>query len=238
MPIHPYSTLPLLMKSAIAFLMLLIGMAKPRPMLPPVEEAIQVFMPMTSPWMFTRAPPELPLLIEASVWMKSLIFPSGPPERLTALTMPAVTEDTRPRGLPIAMAQSPTRTVEESPRAWRRRCLGVGLEFNEGDVLAIVLADEGSLIFLLVVRDDGDLAGRARDMVVREHVDGLAVLLDDDAGAQALLGIGLRGCPEPSSGGVLKKKRQGSWSCGLDLGVCTFSTMLISTIEGWTLSAT
>ncbi len=57
------------MKSSMADLALLIGMAKPTPTLPPVVAAIHVLMPITWPRVLTRAPPELPWLIDASVWM-------------------------------------------------------------------------------------------------------------------------------------------------------------------------
>ena len=52
-------------------------MAKPSPIEPawppcPGSEAIAVLMPMTSPLMSTSAPPELPGLIAASVWIASM----------------------------------------------------------------------------------------------------------------------------------------------------------------------
>jgi len=114
-PSQPYLICPELMKSSKAFLALFMGIAKPSPTDPPEGEAIQVLIPTTSPLIFTRAPPELPWLIAASVWMKSLMFSAGPPVRPTALTMPMVTEDMSPRGLPTAIAQSPTLTESESP---------------------------------------------------------------------------------------------------------------------------
>ena len=46
-------------------------MLKPTPSLPPPLEAIELLMPMTSPFMLTSGPPELPGLIAASVWRKS-----------------------------------------------------------------------------------------------------------------------------------------------------------------------
>jgi hypothetical protein len=49
----------------------LIGMLKPTPSLPPPFEAMAVLIPITSPFMFTSGPPELPGLIAASVWRKS-----------------------------------------------------------------------------------------------------------------------------------------------------------------------
>ena len=61
-------------------------MAKPTPMLPLCDvrpprlpeatEAIAVLMPTTSPAPSTSAPPELPGLIAASVWMASMTVAS------------------------------------------------------------------------------------------------------------------------------------------------------------------
>ena len=45
------------------------GTAKPMPIEPPVGDMIAVLMPTTSPPMLKSGPPELPRLIEASVWM-------------------------------------------------------------------------------------------------------------------------------------------------------------------------
>jgi hypothetical protein len=47
------------------------GIAKPMPWLPPEREKIAVLMPTSRPAMSTRAPPELPGLMAASVWMKN-----------------------------------------------------------------------------------------------------------------------------------------------------------------------
>ncbi len=78
------------------------GIAKPMPMLPPLPERIAELIPTSSPRRFTSAPPELPGLMEASVWMKSS-YPSGlMPVRPSALTMPAVTVCCSPNGLPMA----------------------------------------------------------------------------------------------------------------------------------------
>ena len=46
------------------------GIAKPIPTEPPVREKIAVLMPIRFPLASTSAPPELPTLIDASVWMK------------------------------------------------------------------------------------------------------------------------------------------------------------------------
>ena len=47
------------------------GMAKPIPLESPVREKIAVLIPTRPPFMSISAPPELPGLIAASVWMKN-----------------------------------------------------------------------------------------------------------------------------------------------------------------------
>ena len=47
------------------------GTAKPMPIEPPEGEMIAVLMPITSPSMLNSGPPELPLLMAASVWRNS-----------------------------------------------------------------------------------------------------------------------------------------------------------------------
>jgi hypothetical protein len=49
----------------------LMGMAKPSPSLPPPRERMEEFTPITSPSALTSGPPELPGLMEASVWIMS-----------------------------------------------------------------------------------------------------------------------------------------------------------------------
>ena len=71
---------------------------------------------MTWPSMLNSGPPELPLLIAASVWMKSSYGPWRI-SRPRADTIPAVTLPPSPNGLPIARTQSPTREASESPNA-------------------------------------------------------------------------------------------------------------------------
>ena len=99
-------------------------------------------MPITRPWMSTSAPPELPGLIAALVWIvfRSVTpFPSGSC-RLSALTMPCVTLDASPSGLPIAIAMSPTSSFEESAKLAGRRLGAVDLD--HGEVVGGELADE------------------------------------------------------------------------------------------------
>src|SRR5260370_14762640 len=57
-------------------------------------------MPITSPSMLTRGPPELPGLMAASVWMKDWNWRFGTMLRPLAETMPAVTGARDPKGLP------------------------------------------------------------------------------------------------------------------------------------------
>jgi hypothetical protein len=106
----------------------LLGMAKPTPMLPLCDcepgtpeatVAIAVLMPMTSPAPLTSAPPELPGLIAASVCRASITVASSWVEpvataRSVALMMPSVTVFDRPSGAPMATATSPTWTSSES----------------------------------------------------------------------------------------------------------------------------
>ncbi len=78
---------------------------------------------MTAPRPSSSGPPELPGLIEASVWsalMYEFLLPVPSPEatgRFLALTMPVVTVLDRPNGAPIAIVASPTATLSESPSA-------------------------------------------------------------------------------------------------------------------------
>ena len=67
-----------------------------------------VLMPIKWPWMSTNAPPELPGLMAASVWMKfsKVLMPKR--LRPNADTMPLVTVWPTPNGLPIASRRSPT----------------------------------------------------------------------------------------------------------------------------------
>ncbi|MYL02409.1 MAG: hypothetical protein F4013_12160 [Gammaproteobacteria bacterium] len=91
------------------------------PMLPPERDRMLEGMPTSSPRMFTSAPPELPGLIDASVWMKSSMGLGAASLRTRgmdlprALTMPEVTVWVSPKGLPMATTKSPTCTASESP---------------------------------------------------------------------------------------------------------------------------
>jgi hypothetical protein len=67
-----------------------------------------VLMPTSAPLVSTSAPPELPKLMAASVWMKSSKVAMPSCSRLVALTMPCVTVCDSPIGSPIASTTSPT----------------------------------------------------------------------------------------------------------------------------------
>ena len=71
-------------------------------------------MPTTAPRLSRSGPPELPGLIDASVWTNSSYGPL-PMKRSLALTIPVVTVWSRPNGLPIAITGSPTWSRSESP---------------------------------------------------------------------------------------------------------------------------
>ena len=66
-PIQPRCTRPRSISCAVTRLTMLAGIAKPMPW--PVA-TMAVLIPITSPRRFTSGPPELPGLIDASVWMK------------------------------------------------------------------------------------------------------------------------------------------------------------------------
>jgi len=85
-------------------------MAKPTPC---ACAMMAVLMPTTSPRSPKSGPPEFPGLIAASVWRKSSYGPAM--TRPLALMIPAVTVPSRPKGLPMATTQSPTRAASESP---------------------------------------------------------------------------------------------------------------------------
>ena len=77
---------------------------------------IAVFIPITSPSRLNRGPPELPWLIDASVWIKSSYL-----VKLISLFLadiiPDVTVPPNPKGFPIATTQSPTLDLSEFPNS-------------------------------------------------------------------------------------------------------------------------
>ena len=93
----------------------LTGTASPRPI-----PATAVLMPTTRPRESASAPPELPGLRAASVWMTSSMIradrrPRAGRLRPRPLTTPAVTLPARPSGLPTATTSEPTTSRSASP---------------------------------------------------------------------------------------------------------------------------
>ncbi len=94
-------------------------MAKPMPSTPVASMFLAitaVLIPTSSPAALISAPPELPSLIAASVWMKFSKVATPSCLRSMALTMPWVTVCCSPKGLPIASTSSPTCSRSERPR--------------------------------------------------------------------------------------------------------------------------
>ena len=112
MPSQPRTTRPLAMSWAMMSLAMLIGIENPMPW--PVD-TMAVLMPTTRPSRFSSGPPELPGLIEASVWMNASYVATPTRVRPVAEMMPAVTVRSSPNGLPMAMAHWPMRSLSESP---------------------------------------------------------------------------------------------------------------------------
>ena len=101
-------------------------------------------------------------------------------ERPVALTTPTVTVCSRPNGLPIAMAHSPTSIRSESPSFAAIRPSSAGIWITARSVVASVPRSSRDL--LLVVEPDRDLVRALDDVEVRQDVP---LLVDDDARADA-----------------------------------------------------
>ena len=93
------------------------GMANPIPADAPLGLYIAVLTPTSLPFASSQGPPEFPGLIDASVWTQPLIGrPATPWTSLpTAETMPCVSVESSPKGLPIAKTDCPTNNSEEEP---------------------------------------------------------------------------------------------------------------------------
>ena len=164
MPISACDTAPVRISSSAMSRASSMGMAKPRPIEPPSpwlwpRLRMAVLMPTTAPVASTSAPPELPGLIAASVWMASMTatvspVPSSRTGRCSALTMPVVTVPARPSGEPMAITLSPTASVRRGADAGDDRVGDVHLE--HGEVGLGVPADDAGGHPGAVVEDRGD----------------------------------------------------------------------------------
>src|SRR5215472_481134 len=116
-------TFPVAMSCPAMLVTVSLGIAKPIPAAAPPScglVAASVGMPITCPARFTRAPPLLPGLMAALVWIALMITAELPwpsdTVRPVAETMPSVTVPVRPSGLPMASTTSPTRTWVDRPK--------------------------------------------------------------------------------------------------------------------------
>jgi hypothetical protein len=116
-PIVPRCTWPNSRRSFTTCWTRLLGTENPMPWYPPLWLKMPVLMPTSSPRVLINAPPELPGLIAASVWMKSSYSEKPTFDRPVALMMPAVTVRLNWNGLPMARTHSPTCSLLESPHA-------------------------------------------------------------------------------------------------------------------------
>ena len=125
-------------------------------------------MPIRLPLLSTSAPPELPGLIAASVWMKSSnrLMPRW--LRPSALTMPCVTVLPKPNGLPIASTTSPTCKPSTVAERDRRQVVAVDLEHGEVGFGIDALDASGHLT--TIGQHDFDVVGAVDHVMVGEHV--------------------------------------------------------------------
>ena len=97
--------------------------------------------------MFTRAPPLLPGLTAASVWINDSILNSpdiSGSERPFALTIPAVMVLLKSYGLPIARTHSPSRRLSELP-------IGITGRFSDS-TLSSAISVTGSVPTILALK--------------------------------------------------------------------------------------
>ena len=125
-------------------------------------------MPSRLPLTSTSAPPELPGLIAASVWMKfsKVLMPSW--LRPSALTMPQVTVWPTPNGLPIASTDVAHLQRVGVAEGDHRQLVELDLEHREVGVG--VGADHLACARAAVVERDLDVVGALDHVVVGEEV--------------------------------------------------------------------
>ena len=157
--------------------------------LPPV--AIWELIPITLPVASMSGPPELPGLIGASVCSTSSISKllGAWIVRWTAEMTPVVRVRSRPKGLPIAMAGSPTCTPFDEPRVSGVSLRPVGSTFSSARSVDSSLPSTFASTLCLFWNWTRDLGRAVDDVGVGE--DG-AGLVDDEAraGGLALLLLG------------------------------------------------
>ena len=169
------------MSCVMTFFAMFAGIAKPMPMLPPDDVRICELMPISCPPVLTSAPPELPSLIGASVWMKSSNAAS-PPRRRT----PLGADDAHRHGLAdaerVAHRQHDVADAHGVGVAERQRLQVGAIDLHDRQIARLIRADHLGLEAAAVGQLDVHLLGAVDDVVVGQDV---AVGPDDDAGAQA-----------------------------------------------------
>ena len=165
-----------------------IGIAKPIPWAPPM---IAVATPIMSPSTLTSGPPELPGLIEASVWMKSVYVRSFSPRTLRprADTTPAVTVLDSPNGLPMATIGLADHQVGRGTEPDRGQGSAGLPDAQDRQVVVGIRSDDVALELEARPGHRRDLR-RARDDVLVGQDDALGV--DDRARAERLVGAAPR----------------------------------------------
>ncbi len=145
----------------------------------PLPPKIAVLMPMSLPKRSTSAPPELPGLIAASVWMTSTsgywpceLLPNSSSERFSAETTPEVTECSRPNGEPMATAVWPDDELVESATLMVGSVAG---DLHDSDVGVGVAPDQLADPLAAARRLHHDRRGVLDDVVVGEDVGPAAV---------------------------------------------------------------
>ena len=137
-------------------------------------------MPTTRAPASSSGPPELPGLIEASVWIAPSIWNlvSDSTERSVAETTPTESDCCSPKGLPIAATGWPTTSSLSSPSSQRVQLEAVRLDLEQGDVGEGVEADDLRRHDVAVGELDEDFLGR---LAVAARFVGDDVGVGDDA---------------------------------------------------------
>ena len=159
------------------------GMAKPMPFEPPEREKIAVLTPARRPSMSISAPPELPGLIAASVWMKKPKSSTPIWLRASAETMPLVTVWPMPKGLPIASTRSPISRLSESANCSVGKLSSVVLDLQDREIDLLVLEQHRRVELAPVGEGDLDLVGVLDDVVVGDHQTGGSMITPEPSEA-------------------------------------------------------
>jgi len=158
------------------------GTEKPTPTEPPaspVRNVIAVLMPTTSPRRLNSGPPELPLLMAASVWMKSSV---GARADIAVAGGDDAGCDGAAEAERVADSDDPLADfggIRRRPRNGRQRI--AGLELQQGQVDGFVGTDQLGPEHAAIRQDDVDLVCAFDDVVVGDDIAGG---VDDEAGAK------------------------------------------------------